>query len=346
MSHLNVGSLKVTGSIKIPVYTEAQRDSMATPRLGMLIFNSTSAKVEIYNGGDWSIAGEEGGGGGANAGGGLFAFTSFTFTNGGATLNSGPTKSALLSSYNVSSNPWLNQTEYYDVTSTGIQMFTVPKDGTYQIQAYGAVGGQGYSGCIGGNGAVMTGSFTLTKNQKLWICVGQIGGTWVNQYNAGGGGGASYVSVGDSLSTSSALIVAGGGGGGGTTTYFGYSPGYGAPTTNNGDTPGTYYGNSYAQPGASFSFNSSGYAGTFPLGFKNGATGGSGLYNCRGGFGGGGDTYHSGAGGGGYSGGATGIYYYSTPNGGGGGSINNGTNQSNTGSSNNGVGRVVITLQE
>ena len=343
MSYLNVGSLKVSGSIKIPVYSEAQRDSMATPRVGMLIFNSTANQVEIYNGGDWSVAGEKGGGAGGG-GGGLFAFTSFTFTNGGATLNTGPTKSALLSSYNTSANAWLNDTQFFDVTSTGIQVFTVPKTGTYQIEAAGAVGGLGYSNCIGGNGALMKGDFTLTQGQKLWICVGQIGGTYVNQYNGGGGGGGTYVASGDSLSVSTALIVAGGGGGGGTTTYFGYSPGYGAPTTNSGDVAGTYYGSSYAQPGASFSFNSSGYSGTFPLGFRNGATGGSGLYNCRGGFGGGGDTYHSGAGGGGYTGGNTGIYYYSTPNGGGGGSFNNGTNQSNTGSSNNGVGRVVITL--
>ena len=336
MSSINAGNISVTSKINIPKLTTSQRNALGN-QAGLLVYNVDDLEVQVNTGSQWVPAGKL-------SFGALFTFSTFTFTNGGATLNNGPSRSALIASYNTSANPWLNDPQFFDVTSTGIQRFTVPKDGTYRITANGALGGTGAYGVPGGPGAFMRGDFTLLQGEKLWICVGQIGGTYVNPYNAGGGGGGSFVSKGTSLSTSTALIVAGGGGGGGTSYYFGYSPGYGAPTTNNGDVAGTLGPAAYAQPGASFSFNSSGYAGTFPLGFRNGATGGSGLYNCYGGFGGGGDTYHTGAGGGGYTGGNTGQYYYSTPNGGGGGSINNGINQSNTGSSNSGVGNVTIAL--
>jgi hypothetical protein len=336
MSAINAGNISVSSKINIPKLTTAQRNALGN-QAGLLVYNTDDLEVQVNTGSQWIPAGKL-------SFGALFPFTTFTFTNGGATLNNGPSRQSLISTYNTTANPWLNDSQFYDVPSPGIQRFTVPKDGTYRITAIGAVGGQGAYGQSGGNGANMRGDFALVQGEKLWICVGQSGGNYVNPYNAGAGGGGSFVSKGSNLGTSTALIVAGGGGGGGTSYYFGYSPGYGAPTTNNGDTAGSVGPAAYAQPGASFSFNSSGYGGTYPLGFRNGATGGSGLYNCIGGFGGGGDTYHTGAGGGGYSGGNTGQYYYSAPNGFGGGSFNNGTNQSNTGSANAGMGSVTITI--
>ena len=97
--------------------------------------------------------------------------------------------------------------------SSGVQLWTVPADGTYQIEAYGAQGGPNHCGHAGAKGARMQGIFSLTKNTVLHIVVGQMGdpspgGNCAN--GGGGGGGGSFVwESGAGLP----LIVAGGGGG-------------------------------------------------------------------------------------------------------------------------------------
>lgn len=59
MSQLNVGRLNVTERLKLPTYNEAQRDAL-TAELGMLIYNSTSELVEVYNGENWTNAASTG----------------------------------------------------------------------------------------------------------------------------------------------------------------------------------------------------------------------------------------------------------------------------------------------
>ena len=92
--------------------------------------------------------------------------------------------------------------------SGGIYYWTVPATGTYEIDVYGAQGGNGTGSgtSTGGRGARVRGEFDLTVGQRLKILVGQQGGS----NSAGGGGGGSFVTYDNNVP----LIVAGGGGGG------------------------------------------------------------------------------------------------------------------------------------
>ncbi|HXI72159.1 MAG TPA: glycine rich domain-containing protein, partial [Verrucomicrobiae bacterium] len=95
----------------------------------------------------------------------------------------------------------------YDGSETNI---TLPP-GTYDITAYGAQGGIGVHGSVGGFGAEIEGEFTFTTATSLTLLVGGAGAS-VNDGGSGGGGGGggSFVANGNTL-----LVVAGGGGGGG-----------------------------------------------------------------------------------------------------------------------------------
>jgi len=66
MSQLNVGRLNVTERLKLPTYNETQRDALAA-EVGMMIFNSTSELVEVFNGTDWTNAASAGGADGSTA---------------------------------------------------------------------------------------------------------------------------------------------------------------------------------------------------------------------------------------------------------------------------------------
>lgn len=271
----------------------------------------------------------------------------YTFTNCNKTGNIGCSQTDVNSAYMGS-----NLSGKVTINTVGIQEWIVPKTTRYKIEVYGAQGGRGHSNAdspsqnMGGKGAFMSGYFTLTQGEKLFILVGQMGGKFVNANNGGGGGGGTFVAKGSSLLTSIPLIVAGGGGGGGTQSYTGLTNVHGqdGQITNSGDKSGLYaHSTAYSQPGASFSQNASGYSGTHPIAFINGGVGGSGLYNCLGGFGGGGDTYHSGGCAGGYTGGSTqGIYTSAQAYGGGGGSYNIGLNQTNLVGTREGHGLVII----
>lgn len=57
--------VSTTKGILIPRMTTGQRDAIATPPTSLLIFNSTTARFEFYNGASWSGLGSGGGGGGA-----------------------------------------------------------------------------------------------------------------------------------------------------------------------------------------------------------------------------------------------------------------------------------------
>ena len=207
----------------------------------------------------------------------------------------------------------------YDYTG-GLQSFTAPVTGTYDITAFGAAGGAtlicGPGGCQiiqnGGQGAEIGGDVHLTAGETLTLLVG---GQGHQGYGAGGGGGGSFVVV---TASNMALLVAGGGGGGGA----GSGGGGGGLKTNNGDAGGSGGGGySGGGGGGGFGLNANGAAagdqgGSYGFSFLNGAGGGGGYGGGgRGGYGGGGGGgQQGGGGGGGYSGGAGGA-----GNGGGGG---------------------------
>ena len=240
------------------------------------------------------------------------------------------------------------------VGNTGsLQTFTVPEDGTYRIEAWGAQGGSATPAHRGGLGARMRGDFELKKGTVLTILVGQKG---VATEYSGGGGGGSFVADG-----TTPVLVAGGGGGlrheaemdglgglttedggastedepSGTATFAGGKGGLGGPAAT---------GDSFGSGGGGFTGDGEddGDNGTGGAAFLNGGVGGKGQQpddSAFGGYGGGGAGNGSdgGGGGGGYSGGAGGWVA------GGGGSYNHGANVSNEGGVREGDGLIVIT---
>jgi hypothetical protein len=193
------------------------------------------------------------------------------------------------------------------------QTFVVPNDGNYQIEAWGAKGGNSFSG-TGGNGGYTKGEIYLTKGTILYLYVGQYGqsGGWNGgAYGGATGGGASDVRTAsgnwnDTTSLRSRILVAGGGGGGERIqggAGGGLVGGNGAICYNSsiGYTCTAAGGGSQTAGGAGgwtspFGY---GYAGGFgyggagaPSGIDAGGAGGGGYY------GGGGITYANGGGGG------------------------------------------------
>lgn len=161
----------------------------------------------------------------------LYEFQQVTFTPGGNTGRSGPSRSQIISGITGEGTDFTrleNDTETLDVNN-GIIEWKVPEDGTYQITANGASGGthvwaksQGI-GNYDSYGASVSGDFELTEGEVVKLVVGQRGedsGTYFTnlEFNnregdnaAPGGGGGTFVYT--SLSTNP-LLVAGGGAGG------------------------------------------------------------------------------------------------------------------------------------
>ena len=252
-------------------------------------------------------------------GGGLFAFTSFTFTNAGATGIYGPTLSQMQSAY--AGQPFLGTLE----ESTGKHLFTIPVTGNYKFTALGACGGatntavDGYSVFSqgGGRGASAIGTASLVQGEKVYMMVGQRGtnGDWAS------GGGGSFAVKGDN---STVMCAAGGGGGNSGLAFSNYSECFGG----NGSNGGSLYkidANSTEHGGAGYdgSINTNyGYGGTASNGAAAGYYGnaggssnaksytnngyGSNAQSVVGGFGGGGSSPGSGTAGagGGWTGGS------------------------------------------
>lgn len=270
----------------------------------------------------------------------------YNFTTCGASQQNGPTQTMVNNAYN--SDPLLAG----KVTSLGgTQEWVVPTTGKYLIETFGAQGGNGYNGSVGGKGTHMKGVFLLTKGTKLRILVGQQPKATLSGSTGGGGGGGTFVTKDDK----SPLIISGGGGGGDYRTYNGLDASItaagvagrsnsttgigGAGGVNGGGGTG---GGSYTGGGGGLLTNGTNNGQSNGGGaFANGGTGGVGSYGV-GGFGGGGGVQHGGGGGGGYSGGGGGSSNFQ---GGGGGSYNIGTNAENKLSALTGDGKVVITLQ-
>ena len=266
----------------------------------------------------------------------------WTFTNAGATGRNGPTQSQINSGYSGTSLE-----SAITINTQGIQEWTIPSNGTYKIEAWGASGGEGddtYNNTRPGKGARMSGHFTLSANNLLKILVGQQGGTGSSSSaKAGGGGGGSFV---HNASTNSPLIVAAAGNG--ENWNFFNTNGPDGLTSNNGTTSGGSVGGR-GSGGGGFSTNGANYSSsTGGQSFTNGGIGGLKFDTgyADGGFGGGGGSQFEGGGGGGYHGGkASDVNQYNTsfPNYGA-GSYNSGTNQNNSAGVNVGHGKVVITF--
>lgn len=254
----------------------------------------------------------------------LYAFNSFTFTNCSTTGQSGPTTCS--SAY--SSAAWAGNSSYFSISS-GIQRWTAPHTGQYQILAAGAVGVG--ANAVAGRGAKIQATVTLTQGVSYKILIGQAGANGGG--GSGGGGGGTFFA--DNLNNP--IVVAGGGGGAlgatlgnasradGQTTTSGSisSDNTGAAGTNGGGGGGS---SGYGGGGGGMTGNGSNAASCSPtLGysFTNGGTGGGTCSSATGGFGGGAGTHGNtggGGGGGGYSGGG-GSTQGTNANAGGGGSF-------------------------
>ena len=277
----------------------------------------------------------------------LYDFTSFTFTNCGATGQNGPDISDAESAY---TDAWTDNDAYFNVVQ-GIQYWTVPKSGNYKIKAYGATA----SYQNGGKGAIIGGDFKLVRGEIIRILVGQkskIRNSNDIHYNTGSGG--TFVVKAPYNTDTSILVIAGGGGGNGDGSSYpedlnkhGQFPVVGGPGG-----AGVYLANTSSAPVYNISGGVNGSAGTIGKNFNAGAgfyvsvNGDSGAAkaftdtntpgrggkisedNSEGGFGGGGVAGTRGGGGGGYSGGGGASGEGSSSwQGGGGGSYNNGFNQ-------------------
>lgn len=273
------------------------------------------------------------------------------FTNCGMIGTTGPTQAQTDAFYLNS-----NMQGLVTVVTDGFQNFTVPFDGVYLLEAYGAIGGTGKL-TDGGLGVYAKGSVELIAGTVLVICCGQKGGnsTNTNNYASGGGGGMSLVA--DTLDDSEPLICAGGGGGG---AYYSVSTCNGVITTSGqagyygtfgvggidglGGDKGQYGAGGAGYKGAGVDGNSDG--GDPYIGYD--LVGGAGYDSTfgSGGFGGGGGAYAGAGGAGGYSGGGAGGYSTYSGVGGGGGSYVHAKlfDTALVASSNTGVGFVTITV--
>ena len=275
----------------------------------------------------------------------------FTFTSLGAQGNTGPSDTS----------GYQGTTLEHKVTlQKGIQIWKVPLNGAYVIEAWGASGADGRqkvdlvsSTRAGGKGAYMKGCFNLTQGTSVKILIGQRGstGTTGSPLPGGGGGGTFVV-----LHSGNPLIIAGGGGGGGAPSS-GYDEGDPGQITEHGSQSGGSNGtggvllvedapSDNLEAGAGGGLNADGENGTITMGglsFLNGGLGGNSLSRANGGFGGGGGGFQFPGAGGGYSGGGvkkrSGVTIA-----GGGGSLNRGINQVKRKDVNRHDGKVVIAL--
>jgi hypothetical protein len=260
------------------------------------------------------------------------AFTSHTFTTCGKTAGQGPSLADCQAAYAAAA--WMNEPDAFSIHRDGtklqgIQVWTVPKTGTYRIEAAGAsrAAAKTYDS-LNGRGAVISGEFSLQQGQKLLLLVGQNQPTW--PYD--GVGGTFVVDQ----ATLSPLIVAGGGGGfsgigGGpcvgadASTSTAGNPGCGSARTNGGTNGGAGVSNIGAGGGGLLTDSKAAtYNGAKGYGFTSIYNGTAPSISAN--FGGGGAYVNphtgtvSSGGGGGYSGGGTGQ-----DGGGGGGSLNTGS---------------------
>lgn len=233
-------------------------------------------------------------------------------------------------------------TQTFTYTGTP-QAFTVPGCvSEVTITVHGAKGSDGYAssspGGVGGNGAIVTGTYAVSGGDVLTVYVGGAGTSTAGGYNGGGfsmasqsngGGGASDVRLNGTALTDR-IIVAGGGGAGGNGGCFDVTVSGG--NGGGGGADGLAGANSFAGGGGfpgvgstagSYGIGCGPYQGQTGINGAGGIGGAGGLgtnlcstYYTSGGSGGGG--YTGGGGGGAGAAGTTGCQYNDTGAGGGG----------------------------
>lgn len=142
----------------------------------------------------------------------LYEFTNHTFTNCGRYGAKGPILTECISTY---SHDWFNDSNNFSMINQGIQIWTVPADGLYNIKAVGAAGGSvtdtNENGASAGYGYTISGDFSLIKGEKINILVGQRGqNISTTGQQAGPGGGGSFIWK---LNESVPLLIGAGGNG-------------------------------------------------------------------------------------------------------------------------------------
>ena len=317
----------------------------------------------------------------------LYKFTEATFTSNlasGTAGRRGPTLAEALVALDIATDPgWETNTEFFSVGTVadgvpntgdglGMQLWTVPADGTYRIQAWGASSGTTPS-YNPGWGAKLQGDIDLLQGDQLSFLVGQKGDQGGHSQNTGqwvaAGGGGTFVVKREA--TAPVLLLAAGGGGGGAQNSWTNNSGISAnaSSTTGGSGQGGQAGGANGAAGATSGHGGAGagYTGGAPIpsGSSSGeqsmswAYGMKGSENARswggpqiyGGFGGGGGGGGLAAGGGGgYSGGGSGSWS-SQQSAGGGGSYANTTlmanilrtNGGSVGAQITGNGKVIVT---
>ena len=236
-----------------------------------------------------------------------FSDFNFTFTTLGAQGLKGPTDTSGYQGTNL---------QYKVTLDNGIQIWQVPLNGSYAIEAWGASGAEGRqtddsssSARAGGKGAYMKGFFNLTRGTLVKILVGQTGSVGTTGKPLPGG---TFVVLFSGIP----LIIAGGGGGGGAPTVdydvgdpgqitmegsqYGGTNGTGGKIFEEGSPSATF------ETGAGGGLTGDGASARIATGgnsFENGGNGGGSPTLANGGFGGGGGGGRYPGAGGGYSGG-------------------------------------------
>ncbi|WP_258561901.1 glycine-rich protein [Chryseobacterium chendengshani] len=226
----------------------------------------------------------------------------------------------------------VTQVQAQTFSYTGAVQSVTLTAGSYQIEMWGADGGDALKG-TGGKGGYSTGTLLVTTSTTYYIYVGGKGstvtsstpggwngggsclGTHSSGNNGGTGGGGTDIRTTQNTTYADRIIVAGGGGGGtGYNTYTGNGGNGGGATGSNG---GSSRGATYTGGGGSQTAGGTSATGGIPSYSTAGALGTGGNYSSTGtlggtagggGYYGGGSGHWGGAGGGGssYVGGVTG----------------------------------------
>jgi hypothetical protein len=278
----------------------------------------------------------------------LYAFTTHNFTAAGITGRTGPTLAQCRTAYTSAS--WTQNNSFFNMTTQGIQLWTVPVSGNYYIDALGARGSRDTSN-VNSFGARIADTFQLVKGEIIRIVCGQFNDNTSTTAAAGSGG--TFIVRSPYNTNASILVIAGGGGGSESNPTQANRNSFGdgnndtsglqgiPPVSSTGSGAG---GTGGAGGGSASSDNCGGGGGGFfsdgtrnnqmnangGTSFINGATGGTGnVVRADGGFGGGGGSHGNGGGpggGGGYSGGGGGDNVGGSIGGGGGSYVANGLN--------------------
>lgn len=243
-----------------------------------------------------------------------YSFTGWTVSGAGSSI-SGTTFTMGNANTTITAN-WVVTVVSFAYTG-GVQTFTVPATGNYNIEVWGAQGGGN-----GAYGGYSIGTKTLTQNATLYVVVGGAGSGVAGGYNGGGstsgsgygGGGATHIATANGIlsslsSNTTAVLIVGGGGGGVSGCCAG---GTGGGTTGGNSSGTSYWTAKYATGGTQTTggYNVTGGNAYGSFGLGSASTGANGGGGGGGWYGGGGGTWgeeNSGGGGGsGYIGGVSG----------------------------------------